>query len=99
MQTCMRAAPNGAIMASWWGMLCPAVFAKGCATVITLSTEQIMLTHAQTQRLDETGWLKMEGFMSQGLLEELRARIEELFAREGDAAGAEFKQERGARRL
>ena len=37
--------------------------------------------------------------MSDALLTELRIRVEELFEAEGQAAGAEFKQEYGARRL
>jgi ectoine hydroxylase-related dioxygenase (phytanoyl-CoA dioxygenase family) len=37
--------------------------------------------------------------MDPDLLHEVRARIEELFAEEGAAAGAEFKQEPNARRL
>jgi ectoine hydroxylase-related dioxygenase (phytanoyl-CoA dioxygenase family) len=37
--------------------------------------------------------------MGPGLLGRLRQRVEELFAAEGEAAGAEFKTEPGARRL
>jgi ectoine hydroxylase-related dioxygenase (phytanoyl-CoA dioxygenase family) len=41
----------------------------------------------------------LPGFIPRRLLDSLRARIEQLFAAEGDAAGAEFKQEPGSRRL
>jgi ectoine hydroxylase-related dioxygenase (phytanoyl-CoA dioxygenase family) len=37
--------------------------------------------------------------MSPELLATIRARVDELFAQEGDRAGSEFKQEPGARRL
>lgn len=51
------------------------------------------------QQLDELGYVVLGGFMDAGLLDRLRGRVEELFALEGDAAGAEFKQEPGCRRL
>jgi hypothetical protein len=58
-----------------------------------------MLDDSCKRQLDERGWLMLPGYMSRGLLSELRDRIEELFAEEGDRAGCEFKQEPGARRL
>ena len=51
------------------------------------------------RQLDELGWVALPGYMGDELLGELRRRIEELFAAEGDRAGSEFKQEPGARRL
>ena len=56
-------------------------------------------TAAQREQLDEIGYVVLPDFMSDELLRGLRARVEELFAEEGAAAGAEFKQEEGARRL
>ncbi len=56
-------------------------------------------TDAQKKQLDEAGYLKLPGFMNPALLDAMRTRVEELFAREGDAAGGEFKQEPGTRRL
>ena len=58
-----------------------------------------VLSASKLTRLDESGWVALEGFMSPDLLDELRARTDALFAIEGDAAGSEFKQEPGARRL
>lgn len=58
-----------------------------------------MLGADEKKRLDEQGYLVFSGFMDGGLLEELRRRVEELFQEEGAAAGAEFRQEPGARRL
>jgi len=58
-----------------------------------------MLSEVQKQQLDEAGYLKLPGFMDAAMLDALRARVEELFASEGDEAGAEFKQEPGTRRL
>jgi hypothetical protein len=49
--------------------------------------------------LDRDGYLVLEGFMSRGLLEELRSRTDELFALEGEAAGSEFRKEENAYRL
>lgn len=54
----------------------------------------------QTRRqLDELGYCLLPGLMEPALLNRLRQRVEELFAAEGEAAGAEFKTEPGARRL
>ncbi len=49
--------------------------------------------------LTHDGFIALPDFMGPDLLAEVRARVEELFAQEGDSAGAEFKQEPGARRL
>jgi hypothetical protein len=57
------------------------------------------LSDADRARLDEDGFLVMAGFMSPDLLARLRRRVEELFAVEGETAGAEFKPEPGCRRL
>jgi Phytanoyl-CoA dioxygenase (PhyH) len=51
------------------------------------------------QELDEQGFTKILGFLSTDRRHCLVDRIEALFAEEGEAAGAEFKQEPGARRL
>jgi hypothetical protein len=53
----------------------------------------------QRRDLDERGFMLLRDFMDVGLLAELRGRVEELFAEEGERAGAEFKQEPGCRRL
>jgi ectoine hydroxylase-related dioxygenase (phytanoyl-CoA dioxygenase family) len=49
--------------------------------------------------LDEDGYLVLEALLSGALLARLRRRVDELFAAEGDAAGAEFQQEPGCSRL
>jgi ectoine hydroxylase-related dioxygenase (phytanoyl-CoA dioxygenase family) len=49
--------------------------------------------------LDRDGYLVLEGFLDPSRLAELRDRVEGLYAQEGDAAGSEFKQEPGCRRL
>ena len=58
-----------------------------------------MLSGPDRRQLDEQGYLALPGLMGPELLDSLRRRIEELFAEEGAAAGAEFKLEPGARRL
>jgi hypothetical protein len=57
------------------------------------------VTEADRRQLDELGYLVLPGLMSPELLGRLRRRVDELFAEEGAAAGSEFKQEPGARRL
>lgn len=57
------------------------------------------LDGALRSRLDEAGFLVLEDVISRGLLEALRERVAELYDREADRAGAEFKQEPGCRRL
>ena len=51
------------------------------------------------EQLDRDGYLVLEKYMSDGLLEEVRARVEQLFEIEGCRAGSEFKQEEQTRRL
>jgi ectoine hydroxylase-related dioxygenase (phytanoyl-CoA dioxygenase family) len=57
------------------------------------------LTDAERRALDEDGFLILPSFMGEMLLAQLREAVGRLFAEEGDAAGAEFKQEPGCRRL
>src|SRR5437016_5706460 len=54
---------------------------------------------SEREQLDERGYVVLPGFMDEGLLAELRERVGQLFDEEGDAAGSEFKQEPGCRRL
>jgi Phytanoyl-CoA dioxygenase (PhyH) len=49
--------------------------------------------------LSELGFLKLPGAVAPALCKRVAARLEELFAAEGEGAGREFKQEPGARRL
>jgi ectoine hydroxylase-related dioxygenase (phytanoyl-CoA dioxygenase family) len=57
------------------------------------------LSAAERRSLDDVGFVVLPDFMDAALLDQLRQRVAELFAAEGDRAGAEFKQEPGARRL
>ncbi len=57
------------------------------------------LTQDERRRLDEDGYLVLDGFMGPDLLAQLREQVAQLFAREGDSAGSEFKQEPGCLRL
>lgn len=54
---------------------------------------------SEKRRLDEDGFLVLENFMDQQMLEALRRRLEQLFVEEGELAGSEFKQEPQCRRL
>jgi ectoine hydroxylase-related dioxygenase (phytanoyl-CoA dioxygenase family) len=58
-----------------------------------------MLTAEQKLQLDRDGFLVLPDLVPAEKLDALRNRVEELFAEEGAAAGTEFKQEEGARRL
>ena len=58
-----------------------------------------MLTDWQKLQLDDEGYLALPGLVSAAMLAELRERVEQLFAAEGESAGSEFKHEPGARRL
>ncbi len=58
-----------------------------------------MLSEEQRREIDQSGYLVLEGYMGPDLLREVRERVEALFESEGENAGAEFKQEPGARRL
>jgi ectoine hydroxylase-related dioxygenase (phytanoyl-CoA dioxygenase family) len=57
------------------------------------------LDEALRSRLDEAGFVILEDLMSSDLLDALREHVAELYDREGDRAGAEFKQEPGCLRL
>jgi ectoine hydroxylase-related dioxygenase (phytanoyl-CoA dioxygenase family) len=57
------------------------------------------LSATDRRALDERGYLILEDVFSLELLALLRQRVDELFAEEGEVAGAEFKQEPGCRRL
>jgi hypothetical protein len=56
------------------------------------------LSANEIRQLDDVGFLVLPDFFLD-LLAPLRARIEQIFAEEGDRAGSEFKQEPGCRRL
>jgi len=58
-----------------------------------------VVTAADRRLLDERGYVKLDGFIAPERRQRLADRIEALFAAEGAAAGAEFRQEPGARRL
>ena len=58
-----------------------------------------MLSPIEKRQLDELGYLVLPGFVSPTLLDELRDRVETLWADEGDQAGSEFRYEPGTRRL
>jgi hypothetical protein len=58
-----------------------------------------MLSDSEKQQLEQQGYLILPGFLTPAQVDEFNARIEELFAEEGDGAGGEFKSEPGARRL
>ncbi|HWC16468.1 MAG TPA: phytanoyl-CoA dioxygenase family protein [Terriglobales bacterium] len=49
--------------------------------------------------LTELGYAVLEDYMGQAMLDRMRARVDELFAIEGEAAGSEFRTEENARRL
>jgi hypothetical protein len=51
------------------------------------------------RRLDDVGYVRLEGFVDPERRQRLIDRIDALFEAEGDKAGAEFRQEPGARRL
>jgi len=51
------------------------------------------------RRLDEEGYVRLEGFIEPARRRRLDDRIEALFEAEGENAGSEFRQEPGARRL
>ena len=57
------------------------------------------LSMTEKQSLDERGYLVLDGFMDAGLLSRLRKSVEQLFDKEGETAGMEFKLEPGCRRL
>lgn len=57
------------------------------------------MTTAEREALDTSGYVVLERFLNQDLLEQVRARVEELHEQEGENAGAEFRKEAGSRRL
>ncbi len=57
------------------------------------------MTSAERRDLDTLGYVVVEGVLDPGMLEQVRARVEELYAAEGENAGAEFRKEEGSRRL
>src|SRR5947209_20484296 len=59
----------------------------------------VMLSDSEKQQLEQQGYLILPGFLSPAQVAEFNARVEELFAEEGDGAGGEFKTEPGARRI
>src|SRR5580700_5244117 len=52
-----------------------------------------------SRELAETGYTVLENYMGPTLLESMQARVDQLLAEEGSAAGSEFKTEENARRL
>jgi hypothetical protein len=60
---------------------------------------QSLLTAEKLRQLDEQGWVALPGVMDDDFLHAIRARVEQLWAEEGEHAGAEFRKEPGARRL
>src|SRR2546428_9279819 len=69
------------------------------ASKSTGSLKSIPMTETEMATLDEQGYVVLENFMGEDLLGQVRARVDELFTEEGEAAGSEFKQEPSARRL
>src|SRR6266850_7059508 len=57
------------------------------------------MTDDERRKLDTDGYLVIERLMDERLLDQIRRRVDELFAQEGAQAGAEFKQEPHSRRL
>jgi len=58
-----------------------------------------MLSAADRRQVDELGYLVLSDFVPATMLEEMRERVEALWAEEGDDAGTEFRLEPGTRRL
>jgi ectoine hydroxylase-related dioxygenase (phytanoyl-CoA dioxygenase family) len=57
------------------------------------------MTAAEREAFDTSGYVVLERFLDPDLLEQVRARVEELHEQEGENAGAEFRKEAGSRRL
>src|ERR1700684_318975 len=57
------------------------------------------MTSEDRGQLDRDGYLVLENYMGQELLDQLRERIGHLSLTEGDQAGSEFKQEEQTLRL
>ena len=72
----------------------PADLQVGCSAALPNT-----VTDEHKRRLDEDGYVVLEGMMGPALLARLRARILELFDEEGEQAGREFRTEAHAHRL
>jgi hypothetical protein len=59
---------------------------------------KVAISAHEVSALDDIGFVVLPDFFTE-LLAPLRARIDAVFAEEGDRAGSEFKQEPGCRRL
>jgi Phytanoyl-CoA dioxygenase (PhyH) len=57
------------------------------------------LTTAEKRQLEDLGFLVLNHFMDGAFLAQVRDRVQQLFAQEGTAAGADFLQEEGCQRL
>ena len=57
------------------------------------------MTPEQQQQLDTDGYVVLEKLLPPETLAEVRDRVEELYAAEGENAGSEFRLEPGSRRL
>ena len=57
------------------------------------------LTETEIEQLDRLGYLPLPGLMTPQQTRDIRARVEELIAEEGDQAGGEFHREAGTHRL
>jgi ectoine hydroxylase-related dioxygenase (phytanoyl-CoA dioxygenase family) len=57
------------------------------------------MTAVEREQLDRDGYTVIAGFLNSKSIEDLRTRVEELYEREGENAGSEFRKEPGARRL
>ncbi|MBI4905944.1 MAG: phytanoyl-CoA dioxygenase family protein [Acidobacteria bacterium] len=58
-----------------------------------------MIDEAHRQGLAERGFVLLPNYTSPALLEELRSTVDALYAREGEAAGSEFRREQDTDRL
>src|SRR5581483_1205733 len=73
--------------------------AASIASANCSNSNNAMLPSSVKLQLDEQGYVVLPEFLPPEEVERFNARVEELFACEGDRAGSEFKQEPGARRL
>ncbi|MBA3944520.1 MAG: phytanoyl-CoA dioxygenase family protein [Herpetosiphonaceae bacterium] len=69
------------------------------STLAALGVDDDLLTAAERTALDRDGFLPLPGILSMAQVEAFRARLDELLAVEGDAAGKEVHQEVGTQRL
>ena len=67
--------------------------------LVDLGLEPVELSSKQRTRLDEQGFLILEGLIDPAWLEELRQAFEAVCEREGEDAGKEVAQVQGVRRL